>query len=280
FEYNTATKGNPSGGADGLKPEKSTQWTTGFRLEPSPAFSFGADLWNVQIRDQIGIIPEDAAFADGVLYSELFVVVADPISGSPTLTFLQVPKNLGTAHYQGIDLDAESHIGTPVGRLSTRAHMTYMLKGDYQFTPGGEKHTSLDRLGADSKVNFRWILNVSSTLEAGAFTHTLTANFKPGYLDKPGYVVYRNADGTPGDDLAEDDPLAKRRVGSYSTFDWQTRYAVSKDFAITGGIRNVFDTNPPFTAQDEGPTGNARGFDGRYTDPTGRAFYLAGSYKF
>ena len=69
-------------------------------------------------------------------------------------------------------------------------------------------------------------------------------------------------------------------MGNYNTFDWQSRYAVTKDFAVTAGIRNLFDTKPPFTAQDEAPTGNARGYDGRYTDPTGRAFYLAGSYKF
>jgi len=45
-------------------------------------------------------------------------------------------------------------------------------------------------------------------------------------------------------------------------------------------VRNIFDKKPPFTAQDEVQTGNARGFDGRYTDPVGRAFYLAANYKF
>jgi iron complex outermembrane receptor protein len=252
----------------------------GFRIEPSTAFSFGADLWDVRIRDQIGTIPEDAAFGNGTLYHDLFAIQPDPISGSPTLTFLQVPKNLGTAHYQGIDLDGEGRTGTPFGRLTTRAHMTYMLQADYQFTPGGQKFNSMDKIGADSKVTFRWIASLSMSLESGAFTHTLNASFKPGYLDKPGYVVYRNADGTPGADLSADDPLPTRRVGNYNIFDWQTAWAATKDLTLTGGIRNIFDHNPPFTAQDEGPTGNARGFDGRYTDPVGRAFYLAASYKF
>ena len=282
FEYNSATKGNPSTGPDGLKPEQSKQWTMGFRVEPSPLLSFGADLWDVRIKDQIGTIPEDAAFSNGELYTDLFAISPDPISGSPTLTFLQVPKNLGTAHYQGIDIDAESHVMTPIGRLSGKGHVTWMTKAVYQFQPGGAYFSSLDKIGADSKVTFRWIANATLTLDSGAWSHTLNMTFKPGYLDKPGSVSLRNPDGTPGGDLS-DAQLAElngRRVGSYSQFDWQSRFAFNQAFAVSVGIRNVFDTKPPFTAQDEAPTGNARGYDGRYTDPTGRAFYLAGSYKF
>ena len=282
FEYNSATKGNPSSGSDGLKPEQSNQWTMGFRVEPSAALSFGADMWDVRIKDQIGTIPEDAAFGDPVTYTDLFVIAPDPISGSPTLTFLHVPKNLGTAHYQGVDIDAESHLTTGLGRLTGRGHVTWMTKADYQFTPGGVTNSSLGKIGADSKVTFRWVANFALTLDSGAFSNTLIMNFKPGYTDKPGDVRYRNADGTPGGSLSDADQATvnARKVGSYSQFDWQTRYEVTKEFAITGGIRNLFDTNPPFTAQDEAPTGNARGYDGRYTDPTGRAFYLGASYKF
>ena len=44
---------NLQGGAGGLKPEKSKQWTIGFRVDPIQSVSFGADLWQVKLRDAI-----------------------------------------------------------------------------------------------------------------------------------------------------------------------------------------------------------------------------------
>ena len=158
--------------------------------------------------------------------------------------------------------------------------MTYMLKADYKFVSGTPELTSLDQLGPDGKVTFQWIAAVTASLETGSFTHTLNGYFRPGYKDALGSVQLRNPDGTIGGDVADDDPVFERRVGSWNTFDWLTRWDASKTLALTIGLRNIFDKKPPFTAQDEVATGNARGFDGRYTDPVGRALYLAANYKF
>jgi iron complex outermembrane receptor protein len=282
YEYNSATEGNPSTGADALKPERSTQWTIGFRTEPAPWASFGVDLWDVRIHDTIGTIPEDTAFGDGVTYSKLFVSAPDPISGAPTLTFIQLPQNLGTRHFQGLDIDFSGSTATPIGRLVGGARMTYMLEANYQFVPGGPLLTSMDRIGPDGMVTFRWITVLTASLENGPWTHTLNATFKPGYYDAPqvGEVAYRNADGTQGDDVPATDPVFTRRVGNWNVFDWFSRYDFNKQLGVTVGLRNIFDKKPPFTAQDEVATGNARGYDGRYTDPVGRALYLAAQYKF
>jgi iron complex outermembrane receptor protein len=283
YEYNSANEGNPATGDGALKPERSTQWTLGFRVEPGPAFSFGADLWDVRIHDTIGTIPEDTAFQDAVTYANLFVSAPDPISGAPTLTFVQLPQNLGTRHFQGIDLDASGRMATPIGRLTTQGRMTYMLEANYQFVPGGPQLTSMDQIGPDGQVTFRWVAALSASLETGAFTNTLNGNFRPGYKDAPqlGEIAYRNADGSIGNDVTDpNDPVFSRHVGSWNTFDWIGRWDADKALALSLGVRNIFDKKPPFTAQDEVQTGNARGFDGRYTDPVGRSLYLALNYKF
>jgi len=262
FEYNIQNGGNPATGDGALKPEKSTQWTLGGRFEPSPAFSLGVDLWTVRLRDQINTITEDTAFANGALYNSLFIVAPDPINGHPTLTFLEVPINTGNAFYQGIDIDGESHTATPIGRLTTRAHVTYMLRADYQ-EPGNPGYVnSMNKIGPDSTVMFQWQANLQLSLETGAFTNTLTGNFKPGYAD----------DTT--------DYAAGRHVGNYNVFDFQTKYDFNKSLSLTGGIMNLFDKNPPITLNDQEATGNARGYDGRYTNPIGRDFYLNVTYKF
>lgn len=282
YEYNSATEGNPATGANALKPETSRQWTLGIHLEPIPQVTFGADLWDVRIHDTIGTIPEDSAFADAVTYANLFVAAPDPISGSPTLTFVQLPQNLGTRHFQGIDFDLTGRTTTPLGRLTGQGRMTYMLDAKYQFVPGGPQLTSMDRIGPDGQVTFQWIAAITASLETGAWTHTLNGYFRPGYYDAPqeGEIAYLNADGTMGATVPGEDPVFNRRVGSWNTFDWLSRWDATKTLALTVGLRNIFDKKPPFTAQDEVATGNARGFDGRYTDPVGRALYLAANYKF
>ena len=69
------------------------------------------------------------------------------------------------------------------------------------------------------------------------------------------------------------------RVKEYYTFDWQTQYNFTKDVKLTAGITNLFDKDPPLSLQ-AGGGGNQIGYDGRYTDPIGRAFYARAAYKF
>lgn len=277
-EYNIQSGGNPASDGAALKPEKSTQWTVGMRFEPAAYLSVGFDLWSVKLKDQINTITENTAFSDGALYENLFKVAPDPISGEPTLTFLAVPVNTGKARYQGIDLDGESRIATPFGKLTTRFRGTYMVHADYQ-TPGTPGYiNSMSKIGPDGEVTFRWLANLSATLETGAFAHTLTANFKPGYMDDTS--SYCRTDAAGDCLLTPSGTVQGRYVSSYTVFDWQTRYDINKAFSVTAGIKNLFDKDPPFSLVDQAGTGNARGFDGRYSDPIGRQFYLTAAYKF
>ena len=279
YEYNIDKLGNPATNSIGLKPERSTQWTIGSRFEPSPTISVGLDLWSVNIRDQINKITEDTAFSNGAVYDYLFAVLKDPISGQQTLTFLQQSVNTGKAQYQGLDLDAESHVTTPFGKLTTTGHVTYMTKANYQ-TPGQSGYNnSVNKVGLDGQVTFRWQADVAFSLQTGGFTNTLVVRAKPGYKDDYTDYCYNSPTGYDSDGTCGPNN-GNRRVSSYTTFDWQTRYDFDKSFSLTGGIRNLFDRNPPFTINDQANTSNARGFDGRYTDPLGRTFYASGTYKF
>ena len=104
-------------------------------------------------------------------------------------------------------------------------------------------------------------------------------SYKSAYQDQSytaddGIVFVRAADGTIGDATS-----VTRRVSSYTTFDWQSKFAITKAATLTGGIRNLFDRDPPLSIQSASG-GNMRGYDGRYASPLGRTFYLAGNYKF
>ena len=282
-EYNLRDGGNPNTDESGLSPEKSQQTTIGFRFEPVPALSFGVDLWAVKIKNRIDKLPEDVAFSDGATYGQFFSVLPDPVTGTPTLTLTQQPSNLGKARYMGLDFDVSGNIKTEFGKLSNHLAVTYMIKSDYEVSGLPGYQSSLGGYGPDTENTFRWLANFSTSLEMGSWTHTLGATFKPGYRDEealadgstPTLVRAVNADGTYGALQT-----VNRRVSAYAAFDWQTKYAFSKDLALTVGIRNLFDADPPFSIMALDGTGNMRGYDARYYSALGRQFYASMNFKF
>jgi iron complex outermembrane receptor protein len=188
-----------------------------------------------------------------------------------------VPINTGKAFYQGIDLDAESKVDTPIGKLTTRLRGTYMIRADYQQPGLDGYYNSLQHVGADGDLVSRFLINASLNLKSGGFSNTLTMNFRPGYRDDTTDYCQTDAAGNclkyGPDDLG-------RKVSSMVVWDWQTRYEFNKALSLTAGLKNAFDKKPPFSVNDQSATGNVRGYDPRYADPIGRQFYLSAGYKF
>ena len=278
-QYKLQTGGNSLSGAAGLKPEKSTQWTIGVRFEPSTAISLGAELWSVKVDDVITAVPEDTAFDNFATYRALFAVTTDAATGRPIFTFNSVPINGATAKSTGVDLDITGRTSTPIGRLTGKVMATYLIESYFDYGFGGGKESSVGKLGTDDKVAFRTLLKLQASLETGALTNTFTLSWKPGYLDQTytpddGTVRLRNPDGSPGAFTSIND----FRVPDYTLVDWQGRWAVTKAFNVTAGVKNLFDKQPPLSIKTV--AGNMVGFDPRYHDGRGRTFTLAASYAF
>ena len=279
-EYNLLTGGNPATGAQGLKPETSKQATVGFRVEPVKSLSIGFDLWDVKLNDQIKTLPESEVFGNPAKYMNLFSAYYDPIQKDKVLAASLSPFNLSSSHYRGLDWDHSFSTATPVGKLSLNWTGTYMLKADIKALPGDEAEHSVGRFNSYNDVTFRLISRLTATLkQSDAWVHALTATYHSGYHDMPliaDDVAVRlvNSDGSQGDYVD-----MQRDVRSYTVWDWQSKYKFNKNLSITGGIKNLFNAEPPFSQRIAGG-GNQLGYDGRYTDPLGRQFYLVGNYKF
>ena len=279
-QYDLLTGPNGQSGAAGLQPEKSKQWTFGGRIEPLTGLSLGLDLWNVQIRNQVlsAGVPEQVGFANPQQYKNLFVNPYPDPAGYTTIAYLLAPINGGVANYRGVDWDFSYRRKTGIGDVRAAWNGTYMLKQNYTTTAGGEVQSNLGRFGPDNGVVFRVQSNLSLSLTNGKLTNTLTAHYKSGYHDQSypidTAVFAVNPDGSVGDSVA----FGGLWTPSYTTVDWQGKYDFGK-FALTAGIKNLFDRDPPFTLQNAGG-GNQIGYDGRYADPAGRSFYITGNYKF
>jgi iron complex outermembrane receptor protein len=49
---------------------------------------------------------------------------------------------------------------------------------------------------------------------------------------------------------------------------------------LTAGVKNIFDTDPPFAITYDTDTGAGSSWEPRVADPRGRAFTLLAEYKF
>ncbi|OYU98885.1 MAG: TonB-dependent receptor, partial [Burkholderiales bacterium PBB5] len=111
----------------------------------------------------------------------------------------------------------------------------------------------------------RWKHQASFTYTEGPWSGTVSQGYTAGYMDeRPSGVV--PAGFNP-------------RVRSYTTYDLSASYTGIKNLTLTGGIKNLFDTDPPFTAHNLDFAAGA-GWDPRVADPRGRAFTFRVNYKF
>lgn len=280
-QYDLVLGPNGLSGDIGLKPEKSTQWTLGLRFEPMQGLSLGLDLWNVKLKDQVLSqgIAEQVAFANPQLYASLFINPYQDPAGFTTIAFKQLPFNGGEAEFRGVDWDFSYRFKFDAGRVALDWSGTQMLKQRYNFGTGQPFNTDLGVYGPDQQVVFRTVSTLSATVETGAFVNTLAWHYRSGYRDQSfaeGTDIFlANPDGSLGASVA----FEGLKVKPYQTFDWQGTWNYDKSLQLTLGIKNLFDKDPPRSLQTGGG-GNQIGYDGRYTDPLGRQFYVTGRYRF
>jgi iron complex outermembrane receptor protein len=266
-----------AGGNSRLQPEKSKQGTLGIRFEPNSSISLGADLWHVQIRDSFGQLTEQLVFSKPNEFPNSWGTKKDTGTGVTYLAFVADNQNLGKSYATGLDLDFTARTKTSFGQLSSQLTLTHMLREVSQQEKNGDYYSAVGNFDTLGTVTFRTQGRFVTGLKTGDFTNTLALNFKSGYKDLPTDVQPVDAAGAP----VGDPVTIRKEVGWTSTWDFQTVWAPTKTWTITGGILNVLDRDPPFVPSTAGANrGQQFGYDDRYYDSRGRTFYVNGSYKF
>lgn len=259
------------GGNRNLQPEKARGATLGMVVEPATDLTLGLDLWIVRLRNQIGAVPDNLIFAEPARYAARFHRGAD---GSLSIDGSQCPgvncgyiydgtENLGGVQTNGLDLSAKYRVKTgDSGTFNFSFDGTYVHKYEYQQVQGGDWLRNVGIYSGAGPV-FRWQHTLSMSWSRGAWSAGLVNHFKSGYQDQ--------------NDPDSIDPEFFNDVASYSTWDLWGAWQPTKALTLTAGVRNVFDRDPPFSNQ--GATFQV-GYDPRFTNPEGRAFYLRAGYAF
>jgi iron complex outermembrane receptor protein len=68
-------------------------------------------------------------------------------------------------------------------------------------------------------------------------------------------------------------------VEAYVLYDLTVAYTGIRNLTLRGGIKNLLNTDPPFTAHATDFISGA-GWDPRIGDPRGRSFVLSATYRF
>ncbi|MEM9103054.1 MAG: TonB-dependent receptor [Pseudomonadota bacterium] len=269
-QYDVLRAGNPD-----LENEESTQYTFGVVFSPSPDFNGTIDYWDVEMENLVVRLTEAQIFADPVTYRDLFSVVQD--GAIPTLAILQEAVNVGKANYSGIDWNLVFSNTLSFGELRTVFGGTYMLTSE-SLRPGttNEYVSSLGRFGEDDEVRFKVQTQISSTLTTGDFENTVTLNYKTGYQDQ--FQSAETCSVTLNDALGRCVDM-QLRVSSYTKVDYLLRYNVMDDLKASLGVNNVFAREPDLSLRTSG-AGHQVGFDPRYYDVFGRAYYVQIDYSF
>ncbi|WP_084452595.1 TonB-dependent receptor [Roseateles chitosanitabidus] len=268
------------GGNPKLKPEKSRTFTVGAVFEPVKQLTFTVDYWNIQLRDQISALPVDTILANPDRYAaRIFRCNALSASeqaelqrcqglwgGSPAIGYLAtIADNIGRVKTDGLDLGAayQQSLGA-WGNLSLSYEGTYVHRYLYQDSPDDPFKSRLAYY-RDESVMFRWKHHLSASWSRGAWGGRLAVRHQSGYRDQNDAATVVGGPSFYGD------------VKPYTLVDLSGSYQFGKATSVTLGVRNLFDTDPPFSNQS---SRSQRGFDSRYTDATGRAVFVRVSAGF
>ena len=255
-ECNTQFK-QMQGGSSDLEPEESTSFNAGFVFEPVKNLVFTLDYYNIEIDGLIDTIDEAMIFADPTKYASSFVRDSEGRIKYINTTLV----NMGGIKTEGLDVSLNYQTPrTATGRFGFGIDGTYVMKYDKQEEKGGEWVGKVGTYDDPAILRWKHVANINWSYENWKLI--FEQEFYRGYDDQ-------NATG--------DDAYDHHKVSDYTLYNISGTYKGFKNLELTAGIKNMFDAEP---AASNVLDNFQYGYDPRYSDPTGRAYFLRGTYKF
>ncbi|MFT4249372.1 MAG: TonB-dependent receptor [Pseudomonas sp.] len=258
-----------TGGKTDLKPETSRQKSLGVVIAPTDWFNLSVDWWEIERENTIRAgISIDTLIANYATFAENFI----RDDSGQIVAIDQRYINSGGSLMRGIELDANAvvadfHGGTLSFHLNGSYLDTYRTK-DLETLPYSDN--LVGEYVRYYSLPIRWKHTFDVSYRNGHWTHTLTQVYRGGYKDE---VPVSVSNGTYVPSAWNPD------VSSYTTYNYSVSYTGLERLRLTFGVRNVLDTDPPFTAHMNDYAAGA-GWETRVADPRGRSYNLLAEYKF
>ncbi len=268
------------GGNPTLTPETSQNFDFGVIVEPIHNLGITLDYYRILLKNTISSIPANAIYGDPVTFAQYIhsnnngTLIPSIQQGAdctpytaPSCGYITVNlQNTGHQSTDGFDLSVRYLQHTSVGTFREDLEGTAITQFQIQEFSGGPTYNVVGEWNHGLTPAMRWQheLRVDWTSPGHQWGAGLANHFLTGYVDQLGIGPSNSG------------PL--RHVISQSTWDTYASYKPIRGLTVLFGIRNLFNTNPPFT---NAPQGNfAAGYSSVFSNPILRDFYLNLKYKF
>jgi iron complex outermembrane recepter protein len=256
------------GGNLNLGPETAKQASLGIVFQPAPRFSASVDWWTISVDDVIGSLTLRQLLDNAAFFPERLIRDA---SGTIILADLRA-ANTGSRRTKGLEVSLRGGFDAFGGVIAAGLDGTYLLKKKEKFLPAapyGPSQIGIFSFAGD--LGLKWKHNAYITYANDDLTVSLSQIFRNGYANQalPGI-----ANGTVV--RAGFNP----RVKPYIIYNMSLGLKVTQHLQLTAGIKNVFNTDPPFAITYDSNTGAGSSWEPRVADPRGRSFTVAAEVKF
>ena len=260
-----------TGGNLTLGPETAEQFSLGVVIQPGPRFSASVDWWSISVDDTIAELSTTQLFQNAALFPDRFL--RDPATNA-ILAVNRTFLNAGARRTQGLEVALRGGMEGLGGVFSAGLDGTYLLKKKEKLTQTAQYSDSLIGVFTlTGDLGLRWKHNAFISYANDDLILTLTQIFRNGY---------KNATlPSATNPISATRPDFNPRVDDYIIYNLSLSYrGLGPNFVITGGVKNLFDRDPPFAITYDSNSGAGSSWEPRVADPRGRSFTIAAEVKF
>ena len=257
-----------NGGNLGLGPETAEMYSLGIVFEPSRNFSASVDYFSIHRDDTIQVLTLRQLVDNFALFEDRFL-------RDPATNILQAIDqrwvNSGGSTTEGLEIVVRGGLDAWGGRFNAGLDATYLLEKTEQVIEGAPVEDRLGVFSFSGDLGLRWRHNAFVSYGNDDWTLTLTQIFRNGYENQqlPGIA---NGSVTR--------PNLVERVDDYIIYNLAASFEGIAGMRLTVGVRNLFDTDPPFAISYDSFTGGGSSWEPRVADPRGRSFTMAAEVRF
>jgi iron complex outermembrane receptor protein len=256
-----------SGGNKDLRPETAKMYSLGVVFEPSRNLSASVDFFSINRKDTIQALTLRETLANFQLVPQLFI--RDQAGVLQAID--QRVTNLGGSKTEGFEIALRGGLNSFGGRFTAGVDATYLTKKQEQVIAGGPFENRLGVFSFSGDLGLKWKHNAFVSYSNDQWTGTFTQIFRSGYENQelPGI-----ANGTVTR------PNVVDRVDEYIIYNLSVAFTGIEGMRFTAGVKNLFDTDPPFAISYDSNTGSGSSWEPRVADPRGRSFTIGAEVKF